>query len=137
MPVKTIPSHASFISISRVERLHLNRCNRPKGVKIRALNCLGFGMPVSFTSHNIRLDDGSYTKPDVGYSMDVHPWFLAAKRILDATFLGDKSRLRIADLGCLEGGYTVEFARLGMRALGLDVRELNIDACRYVQSKVH
>ena len=94
-------------------------------------------MPVSFTSHNIRLDDGSYTKPDVGYSMDVHPWFLAAKRILDATFPGDKSHLRIVDLGCLEGGYTVEFARLGLQALGIDVRELNIDACRYVQSKVN
>ena len=53
-------------------------------------------MPVSFTSHNIRLDDGTYTKPDVGYSMDVHPWFLAAKRILDATFPGDKRQVRIA-----------------------------------------
>jgi SAM-dependent methyltransferase len=94
-------------------------------------------MPVSFTSHNIRLDDGSYTKPDVGYSIDVHPWFLAAKRILDAAFPGDKRHLRIADLGCLEGGYTVEFARLGLQALGIDVRELNIDACRYVQSRVN
>ncbi|HEY0746137.1 MAG TPA: class I SAM-dependent methyltransferase [Steroidobacteraceae bacterium] len=94
-------------------------------------------MPVSFTSHNIRLDDGSFTKPDAGYSMDVHPWFLAAKRILDATFPGDKRHLRIADLGCLEGGYTVEFARLGLDALGIDVRELNIEACRYVQSKVN
>src|SRR6202020_3365819 len=94
-------------------------------------------MPVSFTSHNIRLDDGSFTKPDVGYSMDVHPWFLAAKRILDATFPGDKRQLRIADLGCLEGGYTVEFARLGLQELGLDVAELNIEACRYVQTKVN
>ena len=94
-------------------------------------------MPVSFTSHNIRLDDGSFTKPEVGFSMDVHPWFLAAKRILDAAFPGDKGHLRIADLGCLEGGYTVEFARLGLKALGLDVRELNIEACRYVQSKVN
>jgi 2-polyprenyl-3-methyl-5-hydroxy-6-metoxy-1,4-benzoquinol methylase len=94
-------------------------------------------MPVSFTAHNIRLDDGTYTKPDAGYSMDVHPWFLAAKRILDATFPEDKTQLRIADLGCLEGGYTVEFARLGLNALGLDVRELNIEACRYVQSKVN
>ncbi len=93
-------------------------------------------MPVSFTSHNIRLDDGSFTKPEVGYSMDVHPWFLAAKRILDAVFPGDKRHLRIADLGCLEGGYTVEFARLGLQALGLDVRELNIEACRHVQSRV-
>jgi SAM-dependent methyltransferase len=91
---------------------------------------------VTFTSHNIRLDDGTYTKPDVGFSMDAHPWFLAAKRMLDATFPGSKDQLRIADLGCLEGGYTVEFARLGFQALGLDVRESNIEACRYVQSKV-
>ncbi len=91
---------------------------------------------VNFTSHNIRLDDGTQTKPEMGFSMDVHPWFLAAKRILDATFPGGKEHLRIADLGCLEGGYTVEFARLGFQALGLDVREANIEACRYVQSKV-
>jgi 2-polyprenyl-3-methyl-5-hydroxy-6-metoxy-1,4-benzoquinol methylase len=108
-----------------------------KGLRFRAVNRLEFGMPVSFTSHNIRLDDGSHTKPEVGYSMDVHPWFLAARRILDATFPGDKRHLRIVDLGCLEGGYTVEFARLGMDALGIDVRELNIEACRYVQSKVN
>jgi SAM-dependent methyltransferase len=56
---------------------------------------------------------------------------------LDAAFPGDKRHLRIADLGCLEGGYTVEFARLGLQALGIDVRELNIEACRYVQSKVN
>ena len=91
----------------------------------------------SFTSHNIRLDDGTYTKPDAGYAMDVHPWFLGAKRLLDATFPGDKSKLRIADLGCLEGGYAVEFARLGFQALGLDVRESNIETCRYVQSRVN
>jgi len=90
---------------------------------------------VTFTAHNIRLDDGSHTKPEAGQSMDVHPWFLAAKRMLDATFAGDKAHLRIADLGCLEGGYSVEFARLGFQTLGLDVRELNIEACRYVQSK--
>jgi SAM-dependent methyltransferase len=69
--------------------------------------------------------------------MDAHPWFLAAKRLLDATFPGDKTHLRIADLGCLEGGYTVEFARLGFNALGLDVRESNLEACRYVQSRVN
>jgi len=90
----------------------------------------------TFTSHNIRLDDGTYTKPDVGFSMDVHPWFLAAKRMLEVTFPGSKENLRIADLGCLEGGYAVEFARLGFQTLGLDVREANIEACRYVKSRV-
>ena len=39
-------------------------------------------------------------------------------------------------MGCLEGGYAVEFARLGFRTLGLEVRESNIEACRYVQSRV-
>lgn len=91
---------------------------------------------MTFTAHNIRLDDGSYTKPG-GVTMEVHPWFLAARRVLDATFPGGKQHLRIADLGCLEGGYTVEFARLGFQALGLDVREANIEACRYVQSHVN
>jgi hypothetical protein len=43
---------------------------------------------------------------------------------------------RIADLGCLEGGYSVEFARLGYQTLGLDVREANIEVCRYVKSRV-
>jgi 2-polyprenyl-3-methyl-5-hydroxy-6-metoxy-1,4-benzoquinol methylase len=91
---------------------------------------------LNFTAHNIRLDDGTYTKPD-GVRMEAHPWFLAARRVLDAIFPGDKQHLRIADLGCLEGGYTVEFARLGFQALGLDVREANIEACRYVQSRVN
>ena len=67
--------------------------------------------------------------------MEFHPWFLAAKRIIDVTFPGDKTHLSLVDLGCLEGGYTVEFARLGLQALGLDVRESNIEVCRYVQSR--
>jgi hypothetical protein len=69
--------------------------------------------------------------------MEAHPWFLAARRVLDAVFPADVQHLRIADLGCLEGGYTVEFARLGFQALGLDVREANIEACRYVKTQVN
>lgn len=90
---------------------------------------------ITFTSHNIRLDDGTYTKPEAGPSIDRLSWLLGAKRIIDATFPGDKANLGVADLGCLEGGYTVEFARLGLQSLGLDVRESNIEVCRYVQSK--
>ena len=93
-------------------------------------------MTIDFTAHNIRLDDGSFTNPELG-RMDTHPWLLSAKRILDTVFPGDKSRFRLADLGCLEGGYSVEFARLGFRVLGLDVRESNIAACRLVKSRVN
>lgn len=86
-----------------------------------------------FTAHNIRLQDGSFTRPQSGWSMDVNPWFLSARRILELVFPGDRGHLRIADLGCLEGGFTTEFARMGFEAVGIEVRESNIAACRYVQ----
>lgn len=92
-------------------------------------------MPIEFTNHNIRLDDGTFTKPEMGYSMESYPWFVSARRVLETIFPADKSRLRLADLGCLEGGYAVEFARLGFQVLGLEVRDSNLAACRYVKSK--
>jgi hypothetical protein len=90
-----------------------------------------------FTAHNIRLDDGTLTKPEVEFSTGENSTFLAAKRIVDLVYPGKRDHLKLADLGCLEGGYTVEFARLGFQALGIDVRPLNIEACRYAQSKVN
>jgi hypothetical protein len=55
--------------------------------------------------------------------METDPRFVSARRVLETVFPGDKSKFRIADLGCLEGGYTVEFARMGFQALGLEVRD--------------
>jgi SAM-dependent methyltransferase len=92
-------------------------------------------MDVTFTAHNIRLDDGSLTRPDAAVTMDAHPWLAAARRVLETVFPEDKSRYRLADLGCLEGGYAVEFARMGFRVLGVEVRDKNIAACRYVQAR--
>jgi SAM-dependent methyltransferase len=94
-------------------------------------------MSVEFSSHNIRLDDGTFTKPELAESMERHPWFLSARRVLETVFPGSKSHLRIADLGCLEGGYSVEFARMGFQTLGLDVRESNIARCRYVKARTN
>jgi hypothetical protein len=93
-------------------------------------------MTVTFTGHNIRLDDGTETKPEIGYTIDHHPWFRSAQRLLETVYPGDKSGLRLADLGCLEGGYAVEFARMGFDVLGLEIRDSNIAACRYVQERV-
>ncbi len=93
-------------------------------------------MAVEFTAHNIRLDDGTLTMPGKARAMSAYPWFLSTRRILETTFPGDKSGLRLADLGCLEGGYAVEFARMGFQVLGVEVRDANIAACNYVKSKV-
>jgi SAM-dependent methyltransferase len=64
-----------------------------------------------------------------------HPWFISARRVLETVFPGDKSQLRLADVGCLEGGFAVEFARMGFRVLGIEVRDVNVAACNYVKSK--
>ena len=90
---------------------------------------------LQFTDHNIRLDDGTFTEPEFTRSMVDYPWFISARGILETVFPGDKNDFRLADVGCLEGGYAVEFARMGFRVLGIEVRELNIAACNYVKSK--
>jgi SAM-dependent methyltransferase len=92
---------------------------------------------VTFTAHNIRLDDGTCTKPDVGFTMDQYPHFLSAKRLLSVVFPGSRTGIRLADLGCLEGGHTVEFARLGFDVIGIEVRESNIAACEFVKQRVN
>jgi ubiquinone/menaquinone biosynthesis C-methylase UbiE len=92
---------------------------------------------IEFTSHNIRLDNGSFTKRDVGYSMDANASFVSARRLLDTVFPGDKNHYRLADLGCLEGGFAVEFARMGFQVLGIEVREANMAACNYVKANTN
>ena len=96
---------------------------------------LKFTDQLQFTAHNIRLDDGTFTKPESTRSMVDDPRFKSARGILETIFPGDKSQFRLADVGCLEGGYSVEFARMGFRVLGIEVRELNMAACNYVKSK--
>jgi SAM-dependent methyltransferase len=95
------------------------------------------GTHADFTAHNIRLDDGTLTKPELSYSIADLPWCQSAKRLLGIVFPGDKSRFRLADLGCLEGGYAVEFARMGFQVLGLEIRESNVAACRYVKARTN
>ena len=92
---------------------------------------------IEFTAHNIRLDDGTQTNPQLGETMDRHPWFLAARRMLNVVIPGNRHQMRIADLGCLEGGYSVEFARLGFQVVGLEVRESNMAACRFVKERTN
>lgn len=87
-----------------------------------------------FTAHNIRLNDGSQTFP-AHPSMEVSPIFQAAKRALNMIFHGDLKGKSIADLGCLEGGYATEFARLGMDSTGIEVRDSNFQNCLYVKGK--
>ena len=89
-----------------------------------------------FTAHNIRLDDGTYTNPQL-CPIDEDGWCNSFKSTLKELFPDNRERVQIADLGCLEGGFSVEFARLGFRTLGVEVRQKNYDTCKYVKSKVN
>jgi SAM-dependent methyltransferase len=93
---------------------------------------------MSFTAFNIILDDGTETKPEIGYPMSQSPWFLSAKRCLQMLYPQGFEGLRIVDLACLEGGYTVEFARLGFaQALGIEARPSNFANCMFVKERVN
>ncbi|MBV8457541.1 MAG: DUF1698 domain-containing protein [Acetobacteraceae bacterium] len=87
----------------------------------------------SFTAHNILLPDGSRTIPDKSDLLADHGPMQAARRVLDLLFPYGPKQRSIADLGCLEGGYTLEFARLGMRALGIEVRQSNFENCMAIK----
>lgn len=87
---------------------------------------------LSFTAHNIKLADGTETMPEIGYLLADSPWMKAAARVLKVVYGDAIAGKSIADLGCLEGGYTVEFSRMGMQATGIEVRQSNIENCLHV-----
>jgi SAM-dependent methyltransferase len=85
----------------------------------------------AFTAHNIRFPNGECTIPGApiwpeGDQVE------AVLRTLNIAFAGQVSGKTLVDLGCLEGGWTAEFARAGFDALGIEARKVNIEKCKYV-----
>jgi Methyltransferase domain len=90
----------------------------------------------TFTAHNIRLDDGTWTMPSSGQTLESLAEYKSAMRALRLAFEGRLAGRRIADLGCLEGGYACSFARAGMEALGIEARASNYENCLKVKRGV-
>lgn len=90
----------------------------------------------SFTAHNLLLPDGSRTMPEQSHLLADIPWFKSVKRTLKMVYQGRLNGRSVVDLGCLEGGYAAEFARLGMEATGIEVRQSNFENCLYVKDKL-
>ena len=93
-------------------------------------------MRPTFVSHNVRLDDGSHTMPEQDGTLEDYSFFRSAKRTLEFVFPQNRGDVRIADLGCLEGGYATLFARMGFQTVGIEVRQRNYDACLFIKENV-
>lgn len=91
----------------------------------------------NFSAHNILLADGSRTLPSLGWTMDQSTVLRSVRKILKAIYPEGLQGKTIIDVGCLEGGYAAEFARIGMSATGLEVRDSNYQNCLYVKSKMN
>ena len=85
-----------------------------------------------FTAHNIELPDGTQTLPDAPL-IGVEPYSVSYLRTLR---LFCPPPAKVADLGCLEGGYSVCFARAGYDVLGIEGQESNFAICRWVADRV-
>lgn len=91
---------------------------------------------MNFTSHSILLSDGSTVGQDKILLADSKVWESIKKTIY--LFLPpeiyDYKKMRVADLGCLEGAYSVEFAKMGFQTIGIEARQENIDKCNFLKS---
>lgn len=90
--------------------------------------------PSPFTAHNVRLADGTFTFPQAD-PIDVHGNYVCVKNLLPVLYPEGWEGRSIVDLGCLEGGFATEFARLGLNSTGIDVRESNIANAEFIRSR--
>ena len=80
-----------------------------------------------WTSHNVKLADGLLTIPGKPEFFATDTRLAAIRRILRLRFGGDIGDLRIADLGCLEGGFAAALALEGATVVGIDARSANLE----------
>ncbi|WP_018630040.1 class I SAM-dependent methyltransferase [Niabella aurantiaca] len=94
---------------------------------------------MNFTAHNIRLNGQTTTMPaDTPILAESVMWQAIAETV-DLFFpkgREERSGMKVVDLGCLEGGYTAEFARMGFDALGIEARADNFRNCNLVKENL-
>jgi SAM-dependent methyltransferase len=80
--------------------------------------------------HNFHLRDGVFTMaPDARGD----EWRLAPVMQCVSDLLGELEGLRVLDLGCMEGLFSIELARRGGRVVGVEGRESHLARARFAQ----
>lgn len=80
-----------------------------------------------WTSHNIRLSPEVTTMPGQPDFIETDLRLHAIFRALSLFYRNNLSGLRTADLGCLEGGFSLALAQRGMNVVGIEARYKNLE----------
>lgn len=89
----------------------------------------------TFSAHNIMLPGGLETLPGAELVTD-SGICRAALRDLVMAFPTRVVPPKVADLGCLEGGYAAAFAQAGYDTTGFEVRAENFACCQFVAERL-
>jgi SAM-dependent methyltransferase len=82
-----------------------------------------------WTAHNLELAPDVWTMPGSPDLVKADPRLKAILQMCRALYGARLSTLRMLDLGCLEGGYSVGLARAGAQVLGIEAREEHLEKC--------
>jgi SAM-dependent methyltransferase len=87
----------------------------------------------NWTAHSLELLPGLCTVPSLSPFLTTNLHLLAILRLLDLLYPNGLSGLRVADLGCLEGGFALAFAQRGAHVVAVEARPENIEKCLLVK----
>jgi SAM-dependent methyltransferase len=81
-----------------------------------------------WSAHKIDLGEGVYTTDNL-----LPIGFPDVVSLIEDFLWKPFEQLRILDLGCLEGGHAIEFARRGCEVLGIEMRNKNLAKCLFAR----
>ncbi len=88
-----------------------------------------------WTAHNLELAPGVWTLPGQPGFIETNANLQSILNVLRTVFPGGLAGRRVADLGCLEGGYSLALARHGASVTGVEARPENVDKCALVRAQ--
>jgi hypothetical protein len=86
-----------------------------------------------WSAYNIRLSSEVTTRPGTPDFLETDFRLHAVLRALSLPCRGDLTGLRIADLACLEGGFSLALALRGANVLGVEARQRNLEKARLLK----
>jgi len=86
-----------------------------------------------WTAHNIRLNSEVTTIPGGPDLIETDLRLKALLRVFSLVFNEDLAGLRIADLGCLEGGFSLALAQRGADVVGFEARAKNLEKAQLLK----